>query len=78
MGMNLTLVKKPLQRDDLCRLLERIPNNGHKTLIPVQRELHRVFERTREDGENTMGGRFFLAGHQQQRECFFACFNQFS
>uniref|UniRef100_A0A8C3PND6 Uncharacterized protein n=1 Tax=Calidris pygmaea TaxID=425635 RepID=A0A8C3PND6_9CHAR len=54
-GMNLTLVKKLLQHDDLSQLLERIRNNGHKTLITVQhdtKEIHRVFERMRKDGEH--------------------------
>ena len=54
-GMNLTLVKKLLQHDDLCQLLERIRNNGHKTLITVHHdteEIHHVLERVKKDGEH--------------------------
>ncbi|KAK4811065.1 hypothetical protein QYF61_016351 [Mycteria americana] len=46
-GMNLTLVKKLLQHDDLCQLLECVQNNGHKTLITVHHdaeETHHVLE----------------------------------
>lgn len=34
-GMNLTLVKKLLQHDGLCQLLEHAGNNGQKALIHV-------------------------------------------
>ncbi|KAK4810466.1 hypothetical protein QYF61_004246 [Mycteria americana] len=54
-GMNLTLVKKLLQHDDLCQLLERIRNNGRKTLITVchdAEEIHHVLERVKKDGEH--------------------------
>ncbi|KAK4810571.1 LOW QUALITY PROTEIN: hypothetical protein QYF61_004534 [Mycteria americana] len=54
-GMNLTLVKKLLQHDDLCQLLERIRNNGHKTPITVHHdaeEIHHVLERVKKDGEH--------------------------
>ncbi|KAK4830066.1 hypothetical protein QYF61_008404 [Mycteria americana] len=52
-GMNLTLVRKLLQHDDLNQLLERIRNNGHKTLVTVHHdadEIHRVLERVKQDG----------------------------
>ncbi|KAK4811160.1 hypothetical protein QYF61_019791 [Mycteria americana] len=54
-GMNLTLVKKLLQHDDLCQLLEHIRNNGHKTLITVHHdaeEIRHVLERVKKDGEH--------------------------
>lgn len=37
--MNHALVKKLLQRDDLCQqqLLESIQSNGHRTLITIHR-----------------------------------------
>ena len=53
-GMNLTVVKKLLQHDDLCQLLEHIQNNGQKTLIIVHHdteEVHHVLERVKKDGE---------------------------
>ncbi|KAK4820842.1 hypothetical protein QYF61_007816, partial [Mycteria americana] len=52
-GMNLTLVRKLLQHDDLNQLLERIRNNGHKTLVTVHHdaeEIHRVLEQVKQDG----------------------------
>ncbi|XP_075344890.1 uncharacterized protein LOC142402885 [Mycteria americana] len=52
-GMNLTLVRKLLQHDDLNQLLERIWNNGHKTLVTVHHdaeEIHCVLERVKQDG----------------------------
>lgn len=53
--MNLTLVKKLLQRDVLCQLLECIQNSGHKTLITLHHateEIHHVLERLKKDGEH--------------------------
>ncbi|KAK4807909.1 hypothetical protein QYF61_011774 [Mycteria americana] len=52
-GMNLTLVRKLLQHDDLNQLLERIRNNGHKTSVTVHHdaeEIHGVLERVKQDG----------------------------
>ncbi|XP_076185054.1 uncharacterized protein LOC143156043 [Aptenodytes patagonicus] len=54
-GMNLTLVKKLLQHNDLCQLLERVRDNGHKTLITVHHdteEIRHVLERVKKDGEH--------------------------
>ncbi|KAK4818868.1 hypothetical protein QYF61_021073 [Mycteria americana] len=54
-GMNLTLVKKLLQHDDLFQLLECIQNNGQKTLITIHRdaeERHYVLERVKKDAEH--------------------------
>ena len=54
-GMNLTLVKKPLQHDDLCQLLECVQNNGHKTLITIHRDtegIHNALEKVKKDGEH--------------------------
>ncbi|KAK4806434.1 LOW QUALITY PROTEIN: hypothetical protein QYF61_013927 [Mycteria americana] len=52
-GMNLTLVRKLLQHDDLNQLLERIRNNGHKTLVTVHHdveEIHCILEGVKHDG----------------------------
>ncbi|XP_042723881.1 LOW QUALITY PROTEIN: uncharacterized protein LOC122178042 [Lagopus leucura] len=54
-GMNLALVKELLQHDDLHRLLERIKDNGQKTLITVHhdvKKIHRVLERVMKAGEH--------------------------
>ena len=54
-GMNLTLVRKLLQHDDLHQLLERIRNSGQKTLITVHhdaKEIHHILERVKRDGEH--------------------------
>ncbi|XP_076194341.1 uncharacterized protein LOC143160464 [Aptenodytes patagonicus] len=54
-GMDLTLVKKLLQHNDLCQLLERARDNGRKTLITVHHdteEIHHVLERVKKDGEH--------------------------
>ncbi|XP_042723792.1 LOW QUALITY PROTEIN: uncharacterized protein LOC122177989 [Lagopus leucura] len=53
-GMNLALVRKLLQHEDLYKLLNRIRDNGQKTLITVHHdmeEIHRVLERVKKDGE---------------------------
>ncbi|KAM6056629.1 uncharacterized protein LJ206_015028 [Theristicus caerulescens] len=53
--MNLTSVKKLQQHDDLCQLLERVRNNGHKALITIHHdteERHSVLERVKKDGEH--------------------------
>ncbi|XP_067170013.1 uncharacterized protein [Apteryx mantelli] len=52
--MNLTLVRKLLQHDDLCQLLKRIRNNGQKTLITVHHdaeEILHILERVKKNGE---------------------------
>ncbi|KAK4825340.1 hypothetical protein QYF61_026859 [Mycteria americana] len=54
-GMKLTLMKKLLQHDELCQVLERVQNDGHKTLITVHHdteEIHRVLERVKKAGEH--------------------------
>ena len=54
-GMNLTLVRKLLQCDDLRWLLERTRNNGQKTLITIHHdaeEMHHVLERVKRDREH--------------------------
>ncbi|XP_072707269.1 uncharacterized protein [Ciconia boyciana] len=51
-GMNLALVRKLLQHDDLNQLLERIWNNGHKTLVTVhhhEEEIHHILEQVKQD-----------------------------
>ncbi|XP_075595288.1 uncharacterized protein LOC142599302 [Balearica regulorum gibbericeps] len=53
-GMNLTLVKQLLRHKDLIKILEKIKENGQKTLITVHhnvKEIHRVFERVQKDAE---------------------------
>ena len=53
--MNLTLVRKLLQHEDLRRLLERIQNSGQKALITVHHdaeERHHILERVKRDGEH--------------------------
>ncbi|XP_075595325.1 uncharacterized protein LOC142599343 [Balearica regulorum gibbericeps] len=53
-GMNLTLVKQLLRHKDLIEILEKIKENGQKTLITVHhnvKEIHRVFERVQRDAE---------------------------
>ncbi|XP_067164812.1 uncharacterized protein [Apteryx mantelli] len=53
-GMNLTLVKKLLQHDDLCQLLKCIRNNGQKPLIAIHHdteEIQHILERVKKDGE---------------------------
>ena len=54
-GMNITLVKKLLQHDDLKRLLKEAQENEQKTLITVHHdmeEIHQVLERVKEDKEH--------------------------
>ncbi|XP_042748656.1 LOW QUALITY PROTEIN: uncharacterized protein LOC122192214 [Lagopus leucura] len=54
-GMNLALVKELLQHDDLHQLLERIKDNGQKTLITVHhdvKKIHRILERVMKAGEH--------------------------
>ncbi|XP_069631692.1 uncharacterized protein [Haliaeetus albicilla] len=54
-GMNLTLVKQLLQHKDLVEILEKIRENGQKTLITVHhdvKEIHRVLERVQKDAEH--------------------------
>ena len=51
--MNLTLVEKLPQRDELRQLLERIQNNGQKALITTHHdveEIQDVLERVKQDG----------------------------
>lgn len=74
--MNLTLVKKLLQHDDPCQLLEYVQHNGHKTLIMVYHDtegIHHVLERVKKD-EKHLVGKLFLDG--QQQECLILCFTQ--
>lgn len=52
--MNLTLVKKLLQHEDLKRLLKQVQENGQKTLITIHHDverIHQVLERVKKDGE---------------------------
>lgn len=75
--MNLTLVKKLPQHDDLCQLLEHAQNNGHKTLITVYHDtegIHHVLERVKD--EKHLVGKLFLDGHLQQQERLILCFTQ--
>ncbi|KAM6210870.1 uncharacterized protein WM294_001180 [Sarcoramphus papa] len=54
-GMDLTLMKKFLQHNDLCQLLERAREEGQRTLITVHHdteEIHRVLDRVKKDGEH--------------------------
>ena len=54
-GMDLDLVRKLLRHDDLYQLLQRIRNNGQKTLITVHhdtKEIRRVLERIKKVGEH--------------------------
>jgi len=54
-GMNITLVKKQLQHDDLKRLLKEAQENGQKTLITVHHdveEIHQVLKRVEKDREH--------------------------
>ncbi|XP_074703747.1 uncharacterized protein LOC141933198 [Strix aluco] len=54
-GMNLTLVKQLLQHKDLVRILEKVRENGQKTLITVHHnveEIHRVLERAKKNAEH--------------------------
>ena len=54
-GMNLTLVKQLLQHKDLIEILEKIGENGQKTLITVHhnvKEIHRILERVQKDAEH--------------------------
>jgi len=53
--MNLTLVRKLLQHDDLHQLLKGIRDNGQRALITVHHdteEMRCVLERVKEDGEH--------------------------
>jgi len=53
-GMNIMLVKKLLQHNDLNRLLKEAQGNGQKTLITVHHdveEIHQVLERIKKDGK---------------------------
>ncbi|KAK4830480.1 hypothetical protein QYF61_011204 [Mycteria americana] len=77
-GMNLTLVRKLLQHDDLNQLLRHVRNNGQRTLITIHHgaeEIHHVLERVKKD-ENTIGGKLFWDGHRPQQEFSIRCFNQ--
>ncbi|XP_063177384.1 uncharacterized protein LOC134508994 isoform X1 [Chroicocephalus ridibundus] len=52
-GMNLSLVKKLLEHDELKRLLKEAQENGQRTLITVHHdveEIHHVLERVKRDG----------------------------
>lgn len=54
-GMNLTLVKQLLQDKNLVEILEKIRENGQKTLITVHHNvkvIHRVLERVQKDAEH--------------------------
>ncbi|XP_075302889.1 uncharacterized protein LOC142365708 [Opisthocomus hoazin] len=54
-GMDITLVKKLLQHNNLKRLLKEAQENGQKTLITVHhdvKEIHQVLERVKKDGEH--------------------------
>ena len=54
-GMNLTLVRKLLQHDDLHQLLKRVQDSGQRALITVHHdteEIHRGLERTKKDREH--------------------------
>ena len=54
-GMNLTLVEKLLQHDELRQLLERIWNNGQKALITAHHdteEIQDILERVKQDREH--------------------------
>lgn len=53
--MNLTLVKKLVQHDDLCQLLKRVRNKGQNSLITVHQsieEICHVLKRVKKDGEH--------------------------
>lgn len=53
--MDLTLVKKLLQHENLHQQLERIWDNGQNTLVAVHhdtKEIHRALERMKKDGEH--------------------------
>jgi len=53
-GMNLTLVRKLLQHDDLSQLLKQVQNNGQRTLITVHHDaevIYAVLDRVKKDGE---------------------------
>ncbi|XP_074991081.1 uncharacterized protein LOC142074382 [Calonectris borealis] len=54
-GMDLTLVRKLLQDDDLSQLLNRIRNSGQRTLITFHHDaerIHHVLEKVKKDGEH--------------------------
>ncbi|XP_074424622.1 uncharacterized protein LOC141735547 [Larus michahellis] len=61
-GMNLSLVKKLLQHDELKRLLKEAQENGQRTLITVHHdveEIHQVLERVKRDGGHGWGDTLF-------------------
>ena len=42
-GMNLTLVRKLPQHDDLCQLLKRAQNNGQRNPITIRHDAERIY-----------------------------------
>ena len=64
-GMNLTLVRQLLQHKDLVRILEKVKENGQKTLITVHHNVEKYTESWKEQKrmQNIIGGTPFLDGH---------------
>ena len=73
--MNLTLVEKLLQHDDLRQLPERIQNNGQKILVTAHHdteEIQDILERVKQDRAHH-GWETLLGCHQLQQGFILTC-----